>query len=64
MLLIWTQNKTYISISILKQIKTYKKIIKQIKNEETKLEHLSQHKNSLELDLTVTLNQSNQQQSQ
>ena len=34
------------------------------KGEEPQLELLPQHKNSLELDLTIPLNQSNQQQNQ
>ena len=39
-------------------------IKKQRKDEETKLESLSRHKNFLELNLTILLSQSNQQQNQ
>ena len=57
MLLIRTYGKPKLTQHI-KAHKTYKQTIKWTKSEEPKLEPLPQHKNFLELDLTVPLSQS------
>jgi len=62
MLKIWTQSKPKLAYTLKPQNKWTNNKTK--KSEEPKLEPLPQHKNSLELDLTIPLNQSNQQQNQ